>query len=229
MRLLLVEDNARLAKSVQEGMGLRGLEADAAHTAEAGMAAFKTVNYDLVILDLGLPDRDGLLLLKDIRERNRHVPVLILSARDAVESRLEGLESGADDYMVKPFNLDELVARVRALLRRPGLSLGDVLEAGNLSMNAQLRTVAVGGAPLQLSARELGVIEKLLRSVGQPVPKKSIETTLYGYGDSGSANSLEVMMHRLRQKLAEAKADVQIHTLRGIGYMLTEAGREGGA
>jgi DNA-binding response OmpR family regulator len=223
MRLLLIEDNARLADSLQKGIAQRGLESDAVHSAEDGLAAFRAMDYDLVILDLGLPDRDGLALLKDLRGANRNVPILILSARDTMENRLEGLEGGADDYMVKPFHFDELVARVRALLRRPGLSLGDVLEAGNLKLDTRARTAAVGGAALPLSARELGVLEQLLRSVGQPVAKKAIEARLYGYGEAGSDNAVEVMMHRLRQKLVEAKAGAQIHTLRGIGYMLEDA------
>jgi DNA-binding response OmpR family regulator len=222
MRLLIVEDNERLAEFIQKGIGQRGLDADAVHTAEDAMAAARGLGYDLIILDLGLPDRDGIDLLKDLRAFSPHIPILILTARDALESRLEGLNSGADDYMVKPFEIDELVARIRVLLRRPGLSLGNILEAGNLSLNTVTRAVAIEGAPLQLSGRELGLLEQLLRSAGQPVPKKSIETRLYGYGDQGSANSVEVMMHRLRQKLIEAKASVQIHTLRGLGYMLAE-------
>lgn len=222
MRLLLIEDNVRLAEFLQKGIGRRGLESDSVHSAEDGLAAFRALDYDLVILDLGLPDRDGLLLLKDMRAINKHVPVIILTARDALESRLEGLNGGADDYVVKPFEIDELVARIRALLRRPGFSLGDILEAGNISLNTLSRTVAIEGVPLQLSTRELGLLEQLLRCTGQPVAKESIETRIYGYGDQGSANSVEVMMHRLRQKLIEAKADAQIHTLRGLGYMLAE-------
>jgi DNA-binding response OmpR family regulator len=222
MRLLLIEDNMRLAKFVQKGIAQRGLESDTAHNAKDGLAAFRELEYDLIILDLGLPDRDGLLLLKEIRGFNKNVPIIILTARDALESRLEGLNGGADDYVLKPFDIDELAARIRVLLRRPGLSLGNVLEAGNLSLNTLSRKAAIGGAALQLTAREVDLLEQLLRSPGQPVAKETIEARLYGYGRGGSANSVEVLMHRLRQKLSDADADVQIHTLRGLGYLLAE-------
>lgn len=222
MRLLLIEDNMRLAKFVQKGIAQRGLESDAAHTAKDGLAAFRELEYDLVILDLGLPDKDGLELLKEIRGVNKNVPIIILTARDALESRLEGLNGGADDYVLKPFDIDELAARVRVLLRRPGLSLGNVLEAGNLSLNTLSRKVVIGGEALQLTAREVDLLEQLLRSSGQPVAKETIEARLYGYGRGGSANSVEVLMHRLRQKLGDAEAGVEIHTLRGLGYLLAE-------
>ncbi|MEZ0223391.1 MAG: response regulator transcription factor [Alphaproteobacteria bacterium] len=222
MRLLLIEDNLRLAKFVQKGIAQRGLESDAAHTAKDGIAAFRALDYDLIILDLGLPDKDGLELLKEMRGLNKNVPIIILTARDALESRLEGLNGGADDYVLKPFNIDELAARIRVLLRRPGLSLGDILEAGNLSLNTLTRKVDIGGETLQLTAREVDLLEQLLRSPGQPVAKETIEARLYGYGRSGSANSVEVLMHRLRQKLSDARADVQIHTLRGLCYLLAE-------
>ena len=227
MRLLLIEDNIRLARFVQKGMAQRGLESDAVHNAQEGLDAFRSLGYDLVVLDLGLPDRDGLTVLKEIRAVNKNVPILILTARDALESRLAGLNGGADDYVLKPFDIDELVARVRVMLRRPGLSLGDVLEAGNLALNTLSRRAEIEGAPLQLTAREIDLLEQLLRSPGQPVAKETIEARLYGYGRSGSANSVEVLMHRLRQKLVEAKATVQIHTLRGMGYLLAEPDRAG--
>lgn len=227
MRLLLIEDNIRLAKFVQRGIARRGMEADIAHNAGDGMEAFLSLPYDVVILDLGLPDRDGLKLLKDIRIRNKNVPVIILTARDALESRLAGLDGGADDYVLKPFDMDELAARVRVLLRRPGQSLGTVLQTANLALNSLSRQVTVDGNTLQLTAREVDLLEQLLRSTGQPVAKEVIEGRLYGHGRAGSANSIEVLMHRLRQKLAEAEAGVHIHTLRGLGYLLTETRAEG--
>jgi two-component system OmpR family response regulator len=222
MRLLLVEDNIRLALFVQEGLNKSGFKADPVHTAEDGLAVLKSQNYDLVILDLGLPDRDGLALLKDIRGINKNIPVLILTARDALEDRLKGLDGGADDYLLKPFAIEELAARIRALLRRPGQSLGTILETGNVKLNTETRTGAVADRPLRLSRRELDLLEQLLRGAGQVISKERIEERLYSYSDEGSANSIEVLVHRLRQKLEKNGARVQIHTLRGIGYLLDE-------
>jgi DNA-binding response OmpR family regulator len=222
MRLLLIEDNVQLAKLVGDSISPHGLDTDSVQTAEDGLSAFRTIAYDLVILDLGLPDRDGLLLLKDIRSFNKHIPILILTSRDAPEDRVMGLNSGADDYVMKPFHTDELIARIRALLRRPGQSLGTMLTAGNLSLNTQTRSITVQGEPLRLTKREINLLEILLRSVGKAVAKESIENGLYGLGASGSANSVEVLIHRLRQKLEAGKSDVQIHTLHGLGYLLSE-------
>ena len=225
MRLLLVEDNIRLATFVQEGLNKSGFKTDPVHTAEDCMAVLKSQTYDLVILDLGLPDRDGLLLLKDIRELNKHIPVLILTARDALEDRLKGLDGGADDYLLKPFAIEELAARIRALLRRPGQSLGTILETGNVALNTETRTATVAGRPLRLTRRELDLLEQLLRGAGQAVSKERIEERLYSYSDEGSQNSIEVLAHRLRQKLEINGASVQIHTLRGVGYLLDESGQ----
>jgi DNA-binding response OmpR family regulator len=223
MRLLLIEDNMRLAKFVQRGIAKHGLESDAVHTAEEAVASFGELAYDLVILDLGLPDKDGMQVLRQIRAANRNVPVIILTARDALESRLDGLNSGADDYILKPFNIDELVARIRVLLRRPGQSLGNTLEAGNVSFDTLSRSASIGGKPVTLTVKEMDLLEQLLRSAGRPVAREVIEARLYGQGRAGSANSIEVLMHRLRQKLSDAKADVHIHTLRGLGYLLSDA------
>ena len=222
MRLLFIEDNERLAKFACVGLAESGLAADAVHTAEDALAAFRAQKYDLVLLDLGLPDRDGLLLLNDIRTLNKHTPVLILTAREALEDRLKGLNGGADDYLLKPFAIEELVARVRALLRRPGQSLGTILSAGNLALNSETRTATVAGDAIRLTKRELDLLEQLLRVVGNAVTKESIESRLYSYGETGSANSVEALVHRLREKLGDARASIKIHTLRGIGYLLTE-------
>jgi DNA-binding response OmpR family regulator len=229
MRLLLIEDNVRLAAFVQEGLNKSGLKTDPVHTAQDGMAVLKSQNYDLVILDLGLPDQDGLLLLKDIRDINKNIPVLILTARDALEDRLKGLDGGADDYLLKPFAIEELAARIRALLRRPGQSLGTILETGNVALDTESRTGTIDGRPIRLTRRELDLLEQLLRGAGQVVSKDRIEERLYSYSDEGSANSIEVLVHRLRQKLTRSGANVHIHTLRGIGYMLDTSGQAGHA
>jgi two-component system OmpR family response regulator len=222
MRLLLVEDNAKLADYVCLGLREAGLETDKALTAEEASAALAAQAYDLVVLDLGLPDRDGLSLLGDIRKGNRNVPVIILTARDGLGDRIKGLDGGADDYLVKPFAIEELAARIRALLRRPGQSLGTMLQAGNVTYNVENRDVAIGEKLLRLTRRELDLLEQLMRSAGQVVPKEKIESRLYSYGETGSANSIEVLVHRLRKKLEGVEADIQIHTLRGVGYLLSE-------
>lgn len=225
MRLLLIEDNEQLARVLRENLGSHGLDADIVHTAEDGLLAFRTLQYDLVVLDLGLPDRDGMSLLKDLRLISKHIPVLILTSRDALEDRVKGLNSEADDYVLKPFETDELVARIRALLRRPGQSLGSILVAGNLSLDTQTRTTTVLGKTVPLSKRELDLLEQLLRSLGKAVTRESIESSLYGLDGSGSASSIDVLVHRLRQKLETGKADIQIHTLHGLGYLISEPKR----
>ncbi len=226
MRLLLVEDNARLAEHVVAGLKEAGLETDSAATADEGFAAFSSQSYDLVIMDLGLPDRDGVTLLADIRRTNVNVPVIIMTARDSLTDRVRGLDGGADDYLIKPFAIEELAARVRALLRRPGQSLGTLLHAGNMTYNAESREVMAAGEAVHLTRRELDLLEQLMRSSGQVVPKERIESRLYSYGETGSANSIEVLVHRLRKKLENAGADIQIHTLRGVGYLLSESAKE---
>lgn len=222
MRLLLVEDNARLSDYVSTGLKDAGLETDPALTAEEALSAFSTQPYDLIILDLGLPDRDGFELLADFRKVNKNIPVIILTARDSLGDRVKGLDGGADDYLIKPFAIEELVARIRALLRRPGQSLGALLQTGNLAYNTETREASIGIEGIHLSRRELDLLEQLMRSTGQVVPKDRIESRLYSYGEIGSANSIEVLVHRLRKKLENAGADIQIHTLRGIGYLLSE-------
>ncbi len=222
MRLLLVEDNPRLSEYVGKGLRDSGLECDAALTAAEAFAAFTTQSYDLVILDLGLPDRDGFTLLADFRKANRNVPVIILTARDSLEDRVKGLDGGADDYLIKPFAIEELAARIRALLRRPGQSLGTMLKAGNVSFNAESREAFIDSRAIRMTRRESDLLEQLIRCTGQVLPKEKIESRLYSYGETGSANSIEVLVHRLRKKLEAAGADVQVHTLRGIGYLLSE-------
>lgn len=222
MRLLLVEDNLKLSEYVGAGLKNAGLETDPALTAEEALSAASAQDYDLIILDLGLPDRDGFDLLADLRRLNRNVPVIILTARDSLGDRIKGLDGGADDYLIKPFAIEELVARIRALLRRPGQSLGAQLQTGNLSYSADTREVLVGEEPVHLSRRELDLLEQLMRSAGQVVPKDRIESRLYSYGETGSTNSIEVLVHRLRKKLEAAGAHIQIHTLRGVGYLLSE-------
>ncbi|MBM3566067.1 MAG: response regulator transcription factor, partial [Alphaproteobacteria bacterium] len=184
-------------------------------------AALRSVSYDAAILDLGLPDASGLTLLRDIRAAGQATPVLILTARDAVDDRVTGLNAGGDDYLVKPCAMEELVARVRALLRRPGGALGVTLTAGNVSFDTTAREVRINDKPVPISRREMGVLEQLMRRYGRVVPKDVIEDKLYGFDEEVTSNSVEAHVSRLRKRLEKSGADVYIHTLRGVGYLLS--------
>ncbi len=222
MRLLLVEDNERFAALLKQGLTSAGFTVDVLATAADAAAALRTSRPDVMILDLGLPDADGLTVLTEMRDRADATPVLILTARGSVKDRVAGLQSGADDYMVKPFALEELVARLHALLRRPGNLLGLALRLGNLTLDTVARQVFVGEAPVAFSAREVAVLEHLLRRSGRVVAKTLLESSLYGLSQEVGSNAVEVYVHRLRRHLAEIGASVQVHTVRGVGYMIAE-------
>ncbi|MCL2428827.1 MAG: response regulator transcription factor [Alphaproteobacteria bacterium] len=220
MRLLLVEDNTRLAALTGNALGKAGFETDCVTTAADAMAALQAVGYAAMVLDLGLPDQDGLMLLRRIREAGSPLPILILTARGGLEDRVRGLDAGADDYLAKPFAHTELLARIRVLLRRPGGLLGDALELGSLRLDTVSREVTIGGRPQSLSPREVAVLEILLRRGGRVVPKKLVEDHLFGLSGEVGSNAVEVYVHRLRKHLSETDADVAIHTVRGIGYLI---------
>lgn len=222
MRILLVEDNSRLAELIGQGLRAAGFAVDAFSTVGDAEAALHSVQYQVVILDLGLPDGNGLDLLKRARARGCSLPVLVLTARDGVDDRVRGLNAGADDYVLKPFAMAELVARVRALLRRPGASLGVELSCGRVVLDTVSREVAVEGVALAVPRRETDMLEQLLRRAGRVVPKRALEEGLYGFGDDVSSNTVEVLMSRLRKRLISVESGVVIHTLRGVGYMLAE-------
>lgn len=222
MRLLLVEDNKRLAEFMCKGLAKAGFELDHVTDAEDAETTLGAQDYDAVVLDLGLPDRDGMGILQDLRQARKNVPVLIVTARDGLSDRVRGLNGGADDYLVKPFDMEELTARVHALLRRPGQALGTVLEAGNMTFNAETRQLEVDGKRVDLSRRETDLAEQFMRNINGVLTKSSIETRLYSYGEEGSANAIEVLIHRLRRKLEDSGAQIEIHTLREIGYMMRE-------
>lgn len=223
MRLLIIEDERRIAELVADALRQAGFVVDIVGTAADAEASLLTTPYDAAVLDLGLPDADGLGLLTDLRRRPEGPPVLVLTARDAVEDRVAGLDAGADDYLVKPFAMVELVARVKALLRRPGGPMGVRLEAGNLVLDTVGRDVQVGGQVLALARQELSILEHLMRRLGRVVPKAVLEEKLYGMGDELESNAIPVHVHHLRRKLIEANADCVIHTVRGIGYFLESA------
>ena len=220
MRILLVEDNARLNELIALGLSQAAMTVDCFATAQQGAAALATIRYDAAILDLGLPDGDGLNVLRDARRDGVNTPILILTARDGLEDRVGGLNAGADDYFLKPFDMEELVARVRALMRRPGGALGVLLQLGNVTFDSVAREMRIDNALVLASRRELDLLEQLMRRAGRVVSKSVLEDTLYGFGDEVSSNSIEVAMHRLRKRLLGGGANVEIHTLRGVGYMM---------
>ena len=222
MRLLLVEDNARLSDLIAGGLAKEGIATDTVTTIAECLSALATTHFSVVILDLGLPDGDGLSVLQHMRAQGSSTPVLVLTARLSVRDRVKGLHHGADDYLGKPFAFEELVARVRALLRRPTAYLGRELRLGNFTFDVEGREIAVAGAQYALAPREALVLEVLMRRANRVVPKKILEDQLYGLSADGSANAVEVSVHRLRKQLIETGAHVAIHTVRGVGYLIKE-------
>ncbi len=207
-------------------MSEAGFTVDVLTTVSDADEMLKTSRYDAVVLDLNLPDGDGHEVLRNLRSRGDSTPVLVLTARGTLTDRVSGLDAGADDYAVKPFALEELIARLNALLRRPGDLLGFALKLGNVTFDTRARQVFVDGKPCYLSARELAVLETLLRRSGRVVPKKILEDNLFGLSDDVVSNAIEVYVHRLRKRLGEFGATVQIHTLRGIGYLIAHDAAE---
>jgi DNA-binding response OmpR family regulator len=222
VRLLVVEDEVRIAEILRKSLGKAGFAVDSVASCGDAKAALGVGTYDAMILDLGLPDGDGLALLGQVRSGGDQTPILVLTARDAIEDRVNGLDTGADDYLVKPFAMTELVARTKALLRRPGGALGTTLKAGNVSFDTIGRDVTIGNVPLLLPRRESAILEHLMRRLGRVVPKLVLEEKLYGIDDELESNAIPVHIHHLRKKLVDAGAAVEIHTVRGLGYLLTE-------
>jgi len=205
-----------LGASVQRGLKLGGHAVDWVEDGEAAQAALGAEPYDLVLLDLGLPRRSGLEVLRELRRRGGRTPVLVLTARDAVADKVTGLDAGADDYLVKPFDLDELHARVRALLRRSSGRADPVLEVAGLRLDPAAHEVSLDGAPVALSAREFALLEALLEHPGRPMSRARLEERLYGWGEQVESNAIEVHVHQLRKKLGSHF----IQTLRGVGYVV---------
>jgi DNA-binding response OmpR family regulator len=222
MRVMVIEDEPRIAELVGSALRRAGLTVDISASARDAQHALRVTPYDAAVLDLGLPDGDGLEVLKALRQARSGLPVLLLTARDTVEDRVAGLDAGADDYLVKPFATLELVARVKALLRRPGTALGARLQAGRLVLDTLERAAQVDDEPLALTRQELAVLEHLMRRLGRVVAKALLEEKLYGDGDELGSNAIPVHIHHLRRKLADAGAGCAIHTVRGVGYFLSE-------
>ena len=222
MRLLVVEDNEELSQLLVKGLKAARFDADCAATAGDARAALKTTLYAAMVLDLGLPDDDGLSILQEVRSRKDPIPVLILTARSSAQDRVKGLRGGADDYLIKPFAFEELVARLEAILRRPSQLLGSSIKLANLVFDMESRQAFIDQEPQLLSAREAAVLELLLRRKGHVVPKRLIEDQIFGMSEDVASNAVEVYVHRLRKQLAAGGAKIQIHTLRGVGYLISE-------
>jgi two-component system, OmpR family, response regulator len=222
MRVLIAEDDPVLADGLTRS--LRGSDYAVDCVSDGGEAdhVLTAQNYDLVILDIGLPRLDGYEVLRRLRRRGSKTPVLILTARDALDDRVKGLDLGGDDYITKPFDLPELEARVRALIRRGQSGGGSVLSHGTLTLDTVGRRATLSGEPLDLSARELGVLEVLMLRSGRVVNKDQLAEQLYGWDEEVGPNAIEVYVHRLRRKLESA--GVTIRTIRGLGYLLEKPG-----
>lgn len=223
MRLLIVEDNRELAQAISDGFARRHVASDIATTAGSAEHLFRTVDYTAMVLDLGLPDDDGLNLVRRLRAAGHVQPLIILTARHEPQRRVEGLLAGADDYIAKPFLFDELHARLEAILRRSAGYVGRNLELGDLTLNTSTRELSVGGAMVEASLRETELLEILLRRKEHLVPRRVMEDQLFGAGDALGSNAVEVYVHRVRRKLERHSASVQIKTVRGVGYMLMAA------
>ena len=224
MRLLLVEDNLRLAGFVSSNLEQAGFNVDVMPSLGEAEDAVAATTYDVMILDLGLPDGDGMTLLRWLRGRKVPLPVLILTARDGLDDRVEGLNAGADDYLSKPFEHDELVARLRAILRRPAEGKAAVLTAGDLAFDTGTRELRVQGRVVGMPVNESELVELLLRRANQVLTKQGIEGALRAGGAELSANAVEARIYRLRRRLEAAQSTMQIHTIAGVGYLLAETG-----
>ena len=220
MRLLVVEDNQPLGQSVAGAFRAKGHAVDHVESGDDADTALRTQSYDLVILDIGLPDLDGLEVLRRLRHRKSRVPVLILTARDALEDRVQGLNLGADDYLCKPFELAELEARAGALIRRGVGGEAAVITHGRLTFDSGAREARVDGVPVDLPRRELSLLEMLLVERGRVVAKQALMGKLFGLDDEAGPNAIEIYVHRLRKKLEPA--GVRIRTVRGLGYLLED-------
>lgn len=223
MRVLLIEDDATLSKALVETLSRRGLTVDLAGSGEEAEAYLHAVDYTAVLLDLGLPDGDGLAILHRMRARGDTRPVLVLTARGSIDARITGLNEGADEYMVKPFDVDELYARLLAILRRQGGYLGRLLSCGDLQFSVDTRVAYVGSVALSLSTRETELLELLLRRVGKVVRKRTVEDQLFGLDGELGSNAVEVYVHRLRKRLEDGRTGVKIETVRGVGYVIMAA------
>jgi len=222
MRLLYVEDNEKLALNTSASLRDAGFVVDVVNTGADAVHSVKSFDYDAVILDLGLPDQDGLDVLPKIKSAKPQTPVIICTARDGLDDKVKGLNTGSDDYVAKPFAVSELIARINAVLRRPGGAVGVTLTVGNVKFETTDRSVLIAETVARFSKRELALLELFLRRAERVVSKDAIENALYGFDEAATPNAIEVLTHRLRKKLIDKGASIKIHNLRGIGYVLQE-------
>jgi two-component system response regulator QseB len=216
MRVLLVEDDGMIAQGLQTALRQSNFAVDWVADGKSADAALQDSVFDVVLLDLGLPQRDGLDVLRAMRQRGNAAPVIILTARDEVQNRIAGLDAGADDYIVKPFDLDEVMARMRSVLRRAAGRGDPVIQHGDLRLNPVSHTVERNGEPVNLSAHEFSVLEALLQRPGAVLSRSQLEDRLYGWDEQIGSNAVEVYIHGLRRKLGNEA----IRTLRGVGYFM---------
>lgn len=218
MRLLLVEDDPMIGDGVQRGLRQEGHTVDWVRDGAAAQLALAEGVHEMLLLDLGLPHLSGLDLLAGLRRQGVELPVLVITARDAVADRVKGLDAGADDYLVKPFDLDELSARIRALMRRRGGRASPLIEHGALTLDPATRAVTLDGRPVSLSGREFALLHALLERPGMPLSRAQLEERLYGWGEEVESNAVEVHIHSLRRKLGAA----WIRNVHGVGYLVPE-------
>jgi DNA-binding response OmpR family regulator len=214
MRLLLVEDDRMIGDSLRNALRQAGFAVDLVRDGKAADSTLGSERFDLVLLDLGLPQRDGMQVLQAMRARGDRTPVIVLTARDTLVSRVGGLDAGADDYIVKPFELDELLARIRAVVRRQSGRAETALTVGDVTLDTATRQVTQAGRPVVLSAREYALLEALMLRPGAILSRAQLEDRLYGWGEELESNAISVYVHQLRRKLGEGV----IHTVRGVGY-----------
>lgn len=214
MRILLVEDDLSLAAGLQHALGQEGFVVDLVNSGNQALTAVKNEAPDIVVLDLGLPDMDGLEVLNKIRQRSKSIPVMVLTARDKLDDKVIGLDHGADDYMAKPFDMKELAARLRVFERRLSTASTSIIQLKQVSLDTSAHTVTVNGKLIDCSRREYMLLKALMESTGRVLTRESLETRLYSWGEEVISNALEVHIHNLRKKLPEKF----IKTVRGIGY-----------
>jgi two-component system response regulator QseB len=214
MRVLLVEDDPMVGDAVRKGLANTGFTVDWVRDGRAAELALEANQYAAAVLDLGLPRRDGMEVLRELRKRENPLPVIVVTARDAVSDRIAGLNAGADDYLTKPFDLDELIARIRALMRRNAGRALSLMQCGDLTLDPEKREARLKGELVLLSARELALLEILIEKPGVVLSREALEERLFGWGEEPSSNALEVHLHNLRRKLG---AD-RIRNVRGVGY-----------
>jgi len=219
MRLLLVEDDPLLGDGICMGLEQSGFTVDWVRDGISAEHAITTDDFDLILLDLGLPRQDGLTLLKKLRKAGNELPVLVVTARDTVEDRISGLDCGADDYVIKPFDLDELAARVRAITRRRNGRATPILKYRNIMLNPAARTVTQDGIPIPCTSHELAILEALLTQTGRVLTRERLEDMVYGWDEGVESNTIEVHIHHLRKKLGKTL----IQTVRGVGYIIQKS------